>query len=193
MLMTLSIFSYAYWHISYAFSLNCFFIFFVPIVSYVFLLLMCNQNKPGKWLWHKQKSSTHHISIWPPLTPPRSLPTTLHPRSSVLMARQLQLHPALLCYSLREQTGAEAVRSLYHFSLWQITTTYSGSHYHLSASVTPHFLSVCKELFLLPQFPELLINLSYFGKKFIAYTFFWYKKNRTNSFYPFFYWCVRGR
>lgn len=53
---------------------------------------------------------------------------------------------------------------------------------HLSASVTCHFLSVCKELFLLPQFPELLINLSYFRKKFIAYTFFWYKKIEQTHF-----------
>lgn len=96
---------------------------------YVFFLLMCNQNKSGKWLWHKQKLSTHHISIWPPLTSPRSLPTTLHPSPSVWTARQAELRPVLPCHSLQGRTRAEAARSLCHFSLCQIPTTFSGSRY----------------------------------------------------------------
>lgn len=94
---------------------------------------------------------------------------------------------AASCTALPQPPGAHAGRGCaFSVSLTSHCARYP-LHFldhatHLSASVTRHFLSVCKELFLLPQFPELLINLSYFGKKFIAYTFFWYKKIEQTHF-----------
>lgn len=122
---TLSTFSYAYWHISYAFYLNCFLIFFSPVVivchffffnwcvtktslnskasrsvKIFFLSYKMAQEITGKWAGIQREINPLHFYGDTHSTSVTTMPPFLaSPSCSVWVGRGSQSHTALLCCS----------------------------------------------------------------------------------------------